>query len=58
MEKKGKGGRKGDNDNVVLTTYIMIICIHINDTLQILAYSKQQSLNLGLPVESYKKLFG
>ena len=34
---------------------IMIICIHKNDALKILADNKQQSFILGLPVESPKK---
>ena len=31
----------------------MIICIHKNDTLQIMAKNKQQSPHLRMPVESY-----
>ena len=34
----------------------MIVFIHKNDTLQILADNKQQSPNLGLLVESYRKI--
>ena len=35
---------------------IMIICIHKKDALQIMAKNKQQSINLRMPVESYKIL--
>ena len=35
---------------------IMIIFIHKKDTLQIMVINKQQSPNLRMPVESYKKL--
>ena len=34
---------------------IMIIFIHKKDTLQIMVTNKQQSPNLGMPVESSKK---
>ena len=34
---------------------IMIIFIHKKDTLQIMATNRQQSPNLRMPVESYKK---
>ena len=33
---------------------IIIICIHENDTLQIMAKYKQQTPNLGILAESYK----
>ena len=35
---------------------IMIIFIHKKDALQIMVTNKQQSPNLRMPVESYKKL--
>ena len=35
----------------------MIICNHKNNTLQIMALNKQQSPNLRMPVESYKKTY-
>ena len=35
----------------------MIICIHKKDTPQALADNKQQSPNLGLPVQSYKTTY-
>ena len=41
--------------NIVIMT--MIICIHKKDTLQIMAINKQQSPNLGPPVENYKKMY-
>ena len=34
---------------------IMIICIHKKDTLQIMETNKDQTPNLRMPVESYKK---
>ena len=34
---------------------IMIICIHKKDVLQIMVTNEQQSPNLRIPVESYKK---
>ena len=37
---------------------IMIIFIHKNDTLQMMAKMKQKRPNLGMPVESYNNLFG
>ena len=37
---------------------MMIVSIRKEDTLQILADNIQQSLNLRMPVESYKILFG
>ena len=35
---------------------IMIIFIHKRDALEIMAINKQQSPNLKMPVETYKKL--
>ena len=35
---------------------MMIICIRKKNSLQIMAKNKQQSPNLRIPVESYKKL--
>ena len=41
---------------IITILMIMIIFIHKKDTLQIMVTNKQQSPNLRMPVESYKKL--
>ena len=40
-----------------MPAWIMVIFIHKKDTLQIMITSKQQSPNLRMPVESYKKTY-
>ena len=56
----GKYGRYIKNlpsgGTMTMITMTMIIFIHKKDTLQIMVPNKQQSPNLRVPVESYKKL--
>ena len=41
---------------IMIMIMMMIICIHKENTLQIMADDKQQSPDLRIAVESYKKL--
>ena len=41
---------------IMIMITIMINCIQKNDTLQIMTKNKQQSHDLRMPVESYKKI--